>query len=179
MSDGYYRFPTIHQDTIVFVSEDDLWSISRHGGVARRLTSNLGQVNYPALSPDGEWLAFVGREEGMPEVYLMSAAGGSARRMTYLNHTCQVLGWTPDAQQILFSTNYGHFHPQEYALYTVAIDANAGQVTPAGRTGAGDCVWPRRRRRDRPQHRRPGALEALPRGHGGPSLDRSRGQWRV
>jgi len=131
MSDGYYRFPTIHQDTIVFVSEDDLWSISRHGGVARRLTSNLGQVNYPALSPDGEWLAFVGREEGMPEVYLMSAAGGSARRMTYLNHTCQVLGWTPDAQQILFSTNYGHFHPQEYALYTVAIDANAGQVTPA------------------------------------------------
>ncbi|HMN30504.1 MAG TPA: peptidase, partial [Caldilineaceae bacterium] len=46
-------------------------------------------------------------------------------------HTCQVLGWTPDAQQILFSTNYGHFHPQEYALYTVAIDADAGQVTPA------------------------------------------------
>ncbi|HMN30505.1 MAG TPA: hypothetical protein PKE45_20310, partial [Caldilineaceae bacterium] len=85
MSDGYYRFPTIHQDTIVFVSEDDLWSLSRHGGVARRLTSNLGQVNYPALSPDGAWLAFVGREEGMPEVYLMSAAGGSARRMTYLN----------------------------------------------------------------------------------------------
>ncbi|HHY55395.1 MAG TPA: peptidase, partial [Chloroflexi bacterium] len=131
MSDGYYRFPTIHQDTIVFVSEDDLWSVTRQGGVARRLTSNLGEVNYPALSPDGEWLAFVGREEGMPEVYLMPAAGGSARRMTYLNHTCQVLGWTPDGQRILFSTNYGHFHPQEFAIYTVAIDAAAGEVTPA------------------------------------------------
>ena len=131
MSDGYYRFPTIHQDTIVFVSEDDLWSVARQGGVARRLTSNLGEINYPALSPDGAWLAFVGRDEGAPEVYLMPAAGGSARRMTYLNHTCQVLGWTPDGQRILFSTSYGHFHPQEFTIYTVAIDAAAGQVTPA------------------------------------------------
>jgi tricorn protease-like protein len=98
MSDGYYRFPTIWQDTIVFVSEDDLWSVARQGGVARRLTSNLGEVNYPALSPDGQWLAFVGREEGMPEVYLMPAAGGSAQRMTYLNHRCQVLGLDADGQ---------------------------------------------------------------------------------
>ncbi|MFO7634783.1 MAG: peptidase, partial [Caldilinea sp.] len=130
MNNGYYRFPTIHDETIVFVSEDDLWSVPRQGGVARRLTSNLGEVNYPALSPDGEWLAFVGREEGMPEVYLMAAAGGSARRMTYLNHSCQVLGWTPDSTQILFSTNTGHFHPQEYAIYTISGEANGGQVMP-------------------------------------------------
>jgi tricorn protease len=64
MDHGYYRFPTIHQDTLIFVSEDDLWLVPRQGGLARRLTSNLGEVNYPALSPDGSWLAFVGREEG-------------------------------------------------------------------------------------------------------------------
>ena len=128
MNDGYYRFPTIHQDTIVFVSEDDLWSVPRQGGLARRLTSNLGQVNYPALSPDGEWLAFVGREEGMPEVYLMPAAGGSARRMTYLNASCQVLGWTQDGTQILFSSNASHFHPQEYAIYAISIHETGGRV---------------------------------------------------
>lgn len=129
MNDGYYRFPTIHQDTIVFVSEDDLWSVPRQGGLARRLTSNLGQVNYPALSPDGEWLAFVGREEGMPEVYLMPAAGGSARRMTYLNANCQVLGWTQDGTQILFSSNASHFHPQEYAIYAISMQEMGGRVT--------------------------------------------------
>ena len=130
MSTGYFRFPTIHNDTIVFVSEDDLWSTPRQGGLARRLTSNLGEVNYPALSPDGEWLAFVGREEGTPEVYLMPAAGGSAQRMTYLNQRCQVLGWSKDGAQILFSTNARHFHPQEYAIYAIAANAPGGQVTP-------------------------------------------------
>lgn len=130
MTDGYYRFPTIHQDTIVFVSEDDLWSVPRRGGLARRLTSNLGEVNYPVLSPDGELLAFVGREEGMSEVYLMPAAGGSAQRMTYLNHRCQVLGWSADGCFIYFATTHGQFHPDEFAIYRVAANAMAGQVEP-------------------------------------------------
>ena len=25
---GYYRFPTIHDDTVIFVSEDDLWTVA-------------------------------------------------------------------------------------------------------------------------------------------------------
>ncbi len=96
MTSGYYRFPTVYHETVVFVSEDDLWSVATGGGVARRLTSNLGEVTYPMLSPTGEWLAFVGREEGMTEVYVMPAAGGTARRLTYLSSNCRVVGWTPD-----------------------------------------------------------------------------------
>jgi len=130
VAEGYYRFPTIHRDTIVFVSEDDLWQVARQGGTARRLTSNLGEVTYPVLSPNGEWLAFVGREEGVTEVYVMPAEGGRARRLTYLNTQCRVVGWTPDGQQIIFASNYGQIAQSEYGLFTIAYDSLNGIVAP-------------------------------------------------
>ena len=116
---GYYRFPTIHGDTVVFVAEDDLWSVHLSGGAARRLTSNLGEVSHPALSPDGSLLAFVGREEGGAEVYLMAAAGGPARRMTYLGAHVRVLGWTPDGAKIVFASNARQPFLRQFALFTV------------------------------------------------------------
>jgi tricorn protease len=128
MTAGYYRFPTIHDDTVVFVSEDDLWSVPRTGGVARRLTSNLGDVSYPMLSPDGTQLAFVGKEEGAAEVYVMRAEGGSARRLTYLSSNCRVVGWTADGA-IIFTSNYGQPTWAEMHLYSVQADAANGEVT--------------------------------------------------
>src|SRR5262245_22595518 len=62
MSPGYHRFPTLHRDRLVFVSEDDLWAVPAAGGIARRLTANLGAVSAPFFSPDGATLAFTGRE---------------------------------------------------------------------------------------------------------------------
>lgn len=134
MSAGYYRFPTIHDETIVFVSEDDVWSVPSAGGVARRLTSNLGEVSYPMLSPDGTRLAFVGREEGGPEVYVMPAEGGSARRLTYQNSNCRVVGWTQDGQAVIYASDSGQMAPSEMVLYRVdaATRNGATQRLPYG-----------------------------------------------
>src|SRR3954453_17997422 len=68
---GYYRFPAIHGDTIVFAAEGDLWRVDRRGGVATRLTTHPAEESRPAISPDGKTLAFSAAYEGPTEVYTM------------------------------------------------------------------------------------------------------------
>ena len=52
---AYLRHPTLHGDTVVFVSDDDLWRVGTGGGVALRLTAGLSEPSTPCLSPDGRW----------------------------------------------------------------------------------------------------------------------------
>ena len=129
---GYYRFPTLGADTIVFACEDDLWSVPTSGGIARRLTSNLGEATRPALSQDGGWLAFVGYEEGQAEIYLMPALGGQARRLTFMGGgLCQTAGWTPDGK-IVFANNAGQPFGSMLHLYTVDTEGNPPQRINVG-----------------------------------------------
>jgi len=100
---GYYRFPAIHGDVVVFTSEGDLWTVDVRGGTARRLTTHSGMETYPAISPDGLTLAFSAQYEGPTEVYTMPLAGGLPVRRTFAGQTATVAGWTPDGK-ILYAT---------------------------------------------------------------------------
>lgn len=131
-SPGYYRFPTIHGDRIVFVCEDDLWTVPTGGGVARRLTSGRGEVSFPALSPDGERLAFTGREEGHTEVYVMPAEGGELRRLTWLGAWSLVAGWSRDGTSILFASNVRQPFREMLRLYEIPSRGGNPKLLPFG-----------------------------------------------
>ncbi len=115
---GYYRYPAIHGDTIVFTSEGDLWKIGAAGGLATRLTSHPGDETMAAFSPDGATLAFSATYEGPREVYTMPANGGLPVRRTYDGSEATVIGWTPDSK-ILYATDRYAPLPADTQLFTL------------------------------------------------------------
>jgi tricorn protease len=102
---GYYRYPAVHGDTVVFTSEGDLWSVDVHGGYARRLTANSGTETKPSISPDGQSIAFVAQYEGPSEVYVMPAAGGVPQRRTWDGDSAPA-AWAPDGRLLISTTRF-------------------------------------------------------------------------
>ena len=129
---GYFRYPTIHNNTIVFVSEDDLWQVSHKGGSAVRLTSNPGEISHPAFAPDGQHIAYTGKEEGHEEVYIMPAEGGPSRRLTYLGAKSLVVGWSRDGDSIVFTSNAAEPFQRFQELWTVPREGGTPEKLPYG-----------------------------------------------
>ena len=129
---GYYRSPTIRGNHIVFACETDLWSVTAEGGLARRLTDHHVDTHTPFLSPDGQWLAFRGREEGSNEVYVMAAFGGPAKRLTYQSGQCTVVGWTRDGTDILYASDDGLPLGRHYRLWAVSRLGGVPRLLPHG-----------------------------------------------
>jgi tricorn protease len=102
---GYYSTPSVHGDTIVFTSEGDLWTVSLHGGQARRLTTGTGTETLPRIAPDGKTVAFYARYEGPGDVYTIPIDGGLPQRKTWDGGTAPQ-GWTPDGQIVVATERY-------------------------------------------------------------------------
>lgn len=129
---GYKRYPTISKLGTVFVSEDDLWEVPSTGGVARRLTSNSGEVSFPHYSPDGKHIAFAGKEEGEKDVYVIPSMGGANRRLTFLGRNTNVIGWTPDGNNILFATSALSKLPDRTEIWKVPVEGGQPESLKLG-----------------------------------------------
>lgn len=134
---GFYRFPAIHGETVVFAAEGDLWSVPLQGGLARRLTSHAEEESDPVISPDGQWLAFTARYEGPPELYTMPLAGGMPTRRTYDGESAIATTWTPDGKLVYTTTHYSGI--PKPAL--VQIDLDNGTRTLVPLAGASEAVY--------------------------------------
>ncbi|HUL75938.1 MAG TPA: peptidase S41, partial [Vicinamibacteria bacterium] len=77
------RQPALSRTQLVFNYAGDLWIVGREGGTARRLTAAVGDETNPCFSPDGTLVAFNGEYDGNQDVYVVPAAGGTPRRLTF------------------------------------------------------------------------------------------------
>ncbi|MFT4624190.1 MAG: tricorn protease [Myxococcota bacterium] len=115
--------PSVHDDTVLFVAEDDIWSVPLSGGVPRRLTAEAGLVSTPLASPDGAWIAVAHSVGGAAEVHVMPGAGGPLRRITWHGDASAVRAWHPDGR-IVYTTAAGQPSAKHRCLH--AVDPSGG-----------------------------------------------------
>jgi len=128
------RQPAISDQHIVFVYANDLWIVERDGQEARRLTSNEGAESHPHISPCGTMLAFTAQYDGgSQDVYVMPVTGGQPRRLTWHPMPDQVQGWTPDGEQVLFTSRRQGVQTRESQFFTVHRDGGTPEALPIPR----------------------------------------------
>ncbi len=103
------RNPSLSRDKIAFLYADDIWTVSRGGGEAERLTSGGDIVAGPYYSPDGTQIAYSTTQNGLTDVYVIDADGGVPRRLTWnpsgnFAEGNFAVGWTPDGKDVLFDS---------------------------------------------------------------------------
>jgi tricorn protease len=140
------RFPTISGNQIVFTYAGDLYTVAAAGGVARRLTSDVGFEMFARFSPDGKSLAFTGQYDGNTEVYLMPAQGGMPKRLTWtatlgrddvsdrMGPNNLVMGWKDDSH-VLFRSRRTEWNDFLGKLYLADVKGGPVEELPFPRGG--------------------------------------------
>jgi len=119
---GYYRAPALHDQTLVFTAEGDLWttelSQNQNQTKASRLTSLAAEELDATISKDGKWVAYTANYEGATEVYVMPIEGGVAKRVSFENSRVRLQGWTASGE-VLYSTDNAFGPANFWVLKTV------------------------------------------------------------
>ncbi len=135
------RFPTISGNKIVFSSAGDLYTVDKKGGIARKLTTDVGYEMFAKFSPDGKNIAFTGQYDGNTEVYVIPANGGVPKRLTFtptldrddlsdrMGPNNIVMTWK-DNQTIIFRSRMKSFNAFKGQLFSVSIDGGMIEELP-------------------------------------------------
>ncbi|MBZ5655661.1 MAG: PDZ domain-containing protein [Acidobacteriia bacterium] len=130
------RDPSISKTQIAFSYAGSIWIANRDGSNLHRLTSG-GHEGNPTFSPDGSLIAFTGAYDGTRSVYVVPAAGGEPRQLTYHPADAEVAGWTPDGKRVVFISERTAFARGVAQLFTVPVEGGFATQMPLARASEG------------------------------------------
>jgi tricorn protease len=130
--------PSLSQEKIAFLYADDIWTVSRNGGEAERLTADEKVIDGPYYSPDGAQIAYSAHLNDNDDVYVVPSSGGIPRRLTWHPAGSYVVGWSPDSKDVLIASIASS--PRHYLkLFRVHADGSGIPVPlplPSGMEGS-------------------------------------------
>jgi serine/threonine-protein kinase len=93
-------------DSLVLISQStetlyNLWLHAPGGGEPRPVLNSSFSENFPAVSPDGKWLAYVTDESGRMEIYVRSLSGGGGR-VQVSRDGGQEPAWSRDGRDLFY-----------------------------------------------------------------------------
>jgi dipeptidyl aminopeptidase/acylaminoacyl peptidase len=127
-----YVQTVIDRDTYEYLKT--IWMVPVAGGEPRQFTAGP-KDGAPRWSPDGQHLAFLrvpagagkpkslaerDRGDDKPQLYMIAADGGEARRLTHLREGASPAVWSPDGATLLFAAETGT--PDDAAAEDAAIE---------------------------------------------------------
>jgi tricorn protease len=99
------RQPTISKTQVAFTYGGDIWVTDFGNQQTLRLTSTGAVESNPHFSPDGKTIAFTSNRSGTSAVYTVPVTGGNPTRLTWYPSAAFVRGWTPDGENVLYSSS--------------------------------------------------------------------------
>lgn len=96
-------------DHTAFCRTGSLWMADAHGGNQAQLTDDTTGCRGPVWSPDGSKIAFSGVNSGDidSEVLVVDVDDRTVKTLSANNYPDSGIVWSPDSNQILFTTEYG------------------------------------------------------------------------
>lgn len=120
------------QEKIFFVSDrdknDEIYMMNPDGSRQENLTNNPAVDLCPAVSPDGQWMAFVSNRNGDRGVYKMHLKTKQVTRVTEHEHA-SFPSWSPDGESIAytkieFPKGEGKIKASDIHSYVMVVNAD-------------------------------------------------------
>jgi len=118
-----------HHDPNVTITNRELYLLDLESSEIRRLTDYPDWDTFASISPDGQWITWRRVTENFDatrnaEIFVMRRDGTEVRRLTDDAAFDSYAAWSPDSRRILFSSNRGADHYEDFDIYWIRVDGS-------------------------------------------------------
>jgi TolB protein len=140
------RFSPDGNQVIMSLQSDDgnysnLFDMNLQSRRLQQLTDVQAINTAPSYSPDGRQIAFESDRGGTQQIYVMSAGGGGANRISFGKGRYSTPVWSPDGQWIAFTKNYDG----KFAVGVMKPDGSGERILTEGYHNEGPTWAPNSR----------------------------------